>query len=278
MNYKLIVSDLDGTLLNSAGKVSEATKELIRAYQRKGGVFTIATGRMEDAVTPYLDHLELEGPVILYNGSKIIDLNKNHVLYEAFLDYDTAKAALKLLRNYDWDVLLYQDRKIYIKGMTPGIEKHVQKEGVACHEVGDLFHFLKSAPTKILIVGNNGKFKLFADELQQLLKSKVNFTQSEETYLEILPQGVSKGAALKKLAEGLRISMDEVIAIGDHLNDVSMIRAAGLGIAMENAHPELKDNASYITVSNDAEGVKSVIHKVLNDQEFCGGTPDADAC
>jgi Cof subfamily protein (haloacid dehalogenase superfamily) len=271
------VSDLDGTLLKSDGKVSAATKELIRAYQRKGGVFTIATGRMEDAVTPYLDHLELEGPVILYNGSKIIDINRNHVLYEAFLDYDTAKAALKLLRNYDWDVLLYQDRKIYIKMMTPGIEKHVQKEGVACHEVGDLYHFLKSAPTKILIIGHNGKFKMFEDELKQQLKLKVNFTQSEETYLEILPQGASKGAALKKLADGLKISMEEVIAIGDHLNDVSMIRAAGLGIAMENAHAELKNNASYITVSNDAEGVKNVIYRVLNDQEFSDDTPNADA-
>lgn len=277
MKYKLVVSDLDGTLLGNDGNVSAGTKELIQSYQRQGGIFTVATGRMEDAVKPHLNRLNVAGPAILYNGAKIIDMDQNHIIFEAFLEYEVAKEALKLLRDYEWDVLLYQNGKIYIKEMTQGIVKHLEKEDVQCEVVGDLNDFLQSAPTKILIIGDNGKFSFFSRELQKRMGRKVNFTQSEETYLEILPEGASKGAALKTLADALKISIEDVIAIGDHLNDLSMIQVAGLGIAMENAHPQLKNNAGYITVSNEAEGVREVLYRVLNDLDFSDNVPDADA-
>ncbi|WP_419822529.1 HAD family hydrolase [Anoxybacterium hadale] len=277
MKYKLVVSDLDGTLLGNDGNVSAATKELIQSYQRQGGIFTVATGRMEDAVKPHLNLLNVAGPAILYNGAKIIDMDKNDIIFEAFLKYEVAKEALKLLQDYEWDVLLYQNGKIYIKEMTPGIEKHLKKEDVECEVVGDLHDFLQLAPTKILIIGDNGKFDFFSQDLQNRMGIKINFTQSEETYLEILPEGASKGAALKTLADALKISIEDVIAIGDHLNDLSMIQVAGLGIAMENAHPQLKDNAGFITVSNEAEGVKEVLLRVLNDLDFSYNIPDADA-
>lgn len=268
MKYKLIVSDLDGTLLRSDGTVSDGTRESIRSFQRNGGYFSIATGRMEDAVKPYVDLLDIQGPVILYNGSKIMNLSTNSVIYESFLDFDIAKTALKLLKKYKWDLLLYQNSKIYIKEMTPGIDKHIRKENVSCEIVGDLHDFLITAPTKILIIGNNEKFGAFAEELQEQVDSIVNITQSETTYLEILPAGATKGTALLKMAKELGISINEVIAIGDHLNDISMVSAAGLGVAMENAHPELKKNADYITVTNEAEGVKQVIDTVLKGLEF----------
>ncbi len=268
MKYKLIVSDLDGTLLCSDGRISEETERLVRMFIQEGGYFTIATGRMEDAVKPFVEYLNIQVPAIFYNGSKIVDIKKDTTIYETFLDYELARTALLLLKNYEWDVLLYQNQKMYVEEITPGIKKHLKKECVACEAVGDLYDFLKEAPTKILIIGNSDKFDVFVDELRRTAASDVNTTLSESTYLEILPQRASKGEALKILAGELDVAMNEVIAIGDHLNDLSMIKAAGLGIAMKNAHPELRKNAAYITASNDEGGVNEVICKVMNDKDF----------
>jgi Cof subfamily protein (haloacid dehalogenase superfamily) len=264
MKYKLIVSDLDGTLLDSRGKISQRTKELIKEFTEKGGIFTFATGRMEDSVTKYLDYLDISNTVIIYNGAKVVDIKKDVVLFEELLEYDLAKTALKIAAEYEWDVLLYLDKKIYVNKITDIIEEYMLKDGVFCEAVGRLDEFLKCEPTKILIIGNPNCFTSYIEKLQKKINASLNYVFSEHNYLEILPEDASKGNALKRLAESESISIEQTIAIGDNLNDLSMIKAAGLGVAVENAQEEVKKCADYITKGNDDEGVAEVIYKVIN--------------
>jgi Cof subfamily protein (haloacid dehalogenase superfamily) len=264
LKYRLIVSDLDGTLLDSKRNISDRTKELINRYINKGGTFTFATGRMEGSARDYIEFLSIESPAIIYNGAKVVDIKKEKVSYEANLDYNTARTALKLSKEYNWDVILYINKKVFVNSITEGIKEYMVKDGVKCEPVGDLFEFLNSSPTKILIIGNPEKFEEYILRLNKTLNILVNNVRSEWNYLEILPDGISKGEALKRLAAELRIPLEEVIAIGDELNDLSMIKVAGLGVAVANANPELIKIADYITKSHDEDGVAEVIDKVLN--------------
>jgi Cof subfamily protein (haloacid dehalogenase superfamily) len=264
MKYKLIVSDLDGTLLDSNREISKRTKELIKEFTEKGGIFTFATGRMEASVGKYLDYLDISDPVVIYNGAKVVDIKKGVVLFEELLEYDLAKTALKIAAEYEWDVLLYLDKKIYVNEITDVIEEYMLKDGVYCEAVGRLDEFLKCEPTKILIIGNPNCFAPYIEQLQKQINTSLNYVFSEHNYLEILPGDASKGSALKKFAESINISIEQTIAIGDNLNDLSMIKAAGLGVAVENAQDEVKKCADYITKGNDDEGVAEVIYKVIN--------------
>ncbi len=265
MKYKLIVSDLDGTLLDSQRRISQRTKDLIKEFTKKGGVFTFATGRMEASVAKYLDYLDISCPVILYNGAKIVDVMKNAVLYEELLEYDLAKKALKIASKYEWDVLLYLEKRIFVKKINDVIKEYMIKDGVCCEAVGELYDFIKYPPTKILNIGDSNFFSSYIEEVKQQINTPLNFVISEHNYLEILPEASSKGNALIKLADSLNISIEESIAIGDNLNDISMINAAGLSVAVENAHEKVIACADYITKSNVNEGVAEILHKVIND-------------
>jgi Cof subfamily protein (haloacid dehalogenase superfamily) len=107
------------------------------------------------------------------------------------------------------------------------------------------------------------KFDSVVSTLEETFGDKLNCIKSDAEYLEILPENASKGLALEIIAQSLGIPMAEVIAAGDHFNDISMIKAAGLGVAVQNAEPEVLDAADYITASNDEDGVADVIEKVI---------------
>lgn len=114
MKYKLIVSDIDGTLISSRGEISSRTKELVKIYQKKGGKFSIATGRMLESILPFINELEIDIPVIIYNGSQIVDVNNNKIIYELKLDYKVAIEALEACSDYNLDPILYLDNTAYI--------------------------------------------------------------------------------------------------------------------------------------------------------------------
>ncbi len=264
MKYKLIVSDIDGTLITDGGPVAKETKRLVSEYQKKGGLFTVGTGRMEKAVKAIMEALDTDTPAIVYNGSSVINIKTNVAIYEAKLNDDVAKLALKIYQDHGLDAILYIDQVAYVAKITPAIASHIEKEEVGCVEVNDLYNFLDKAPTKILFIGDEEKFSAFQNKLESKKMSPLNFICSEHNYLELLPEGVSKGQALKILAESLEIPIEETIAIGDERNDVSMIEAAGLGVAVQNAKPELLAKANYVTQGNANKGVEEILHKVIN--------------
>jgi len=257
--YRMLVTDIDGTLVDHQQQISKENMEKIRAFQEQGGIVTIATGRMEKAAFRFVSDLGIKHPVILYNGAKIVDFERNVCALELLLPTAIVEQALELMKQQSLNMIFYAEGKLWVSQMNPTIETYMKKDGVVCQVWENEAFLLKTSITKVLIIAEDKNFHVVYDRLAN--NPNCELVNSEETYLEILPPRASKGAALKLLAAQLGIPIEEVIAIGDHLNDLDMLVEAGLGVAVENAHPELKKVAGYIAPSHLEHAIADVIDK-----------------
>jgi Cof subfamily protein (haloacid dehalogenase superfamily) len=262
---KLLISDMDGTLLNSKHEISDENYNAIREFISSGGLFTVATGRMTKTVFPYLSRLPVNAPAILYNGAAIYDFKKEKMLYENHLPaYESLEFIAGIINNFpDAGIEIFQGNEIYLLKENDETIKHFKRESLPSkitplNEVPKMWY-------KIIIVWDPENLKK-VDEYMRATGFDVKFkglrcTYSEPQFIEILSTDCSKGSALNILTEMLGIDTANVIAIGDNLNDLEFLNEAGLGIAVDNAHPELKKNADELTVNNDNHALSSVINK-----------------
>ncbi|HEX7056700.1 MAG TPA: Cof-type HAD-IIB family hydrolase [Bacilli bacterium] len=259
--YRMIVTDIDGTLVDTQQMISAENKTKIYSFQQQGGIVTLATGRMEDATRRFVQDLNIRHPVILYNGGKIVDFTTGQCLFEAVLAEDVIRALIRLLEANPHNMIFYSEKKLWVKEITPTLQDYMKKDQVQCSVWKTPEFLLQSKVNKILIIREDRNFSAVRQALEQLTGRSCELVQSEPTYLEVLPQGVSKGRALQMLVDHLGIDIREVIAIGDNLNDLDMILKAGLGVAVSNAHPKLKEHAQYIASSHLDHAVADVIEK-----------------
>ncbi len=264
MKYKMIISDVDGTLLDSNHQITEENKKAVKEYMESGGLFSLATGRIEKSATDIQKELSIKIPLILYNGAKIVDLESRSVIYERHITEDQAIAAVKALEISPVSVIIYSEGEGYTPDFTKNINDHAEMEGINPVLKEDLMDINLAKVNKILFAGNNDEnddilFGNFLKEYKKLCSDLPFIVRSNKRYLEILPEGVNKGTAVEFLAGYLKIPMKEVICIGDNLNDLEMIQMAGLGIAMGNGHEELKTAADIIAPPNTDSGLARVI-------------------
>lgn len=256
MRKQLIISDLDGTLLDSSQKISMKNQNAIYDFKRKGGLFTFATGRIEPAVKPYVEQLKINLPVILYNGAKIVCPVTQKVLYErSFQIHFNFYEKLIELADEQVSVLFYQNSGIYTDVKNLVTEAYERKESVRVQTRNGIY---EERVNKILIIANRKKLKQYESFI---LASPLDCTivYSENNYLEILPKGVSKGVAVNKLKRIMNDPFIQIICIGDNLNDYTMMKVADKGIAVENAHPVLKEAAAEVTVNHENSAIAKVI-------------------
>ncbi len=267
MKYRLLVADIDGTLVTSDREITPRVLGAVRSAQRSGVRVCLATGRIWQSAEPYFRRLGADPPAILYNGGMVFDFGTGAVLRRVPLAYEHARAVLKLLREFpEVQPHLYVGDRVYTGRANVDTDRYRRKDSLTVEEVGDLVAFLPPEPMKILIIGARPDLLRVMARIQALPMS-INAVFSEETYLEVLPQGSSKGAALEFVARHLQVPLAGAIAVGDNLNDLEMIRAAGLGVAMGNAPAELKAHAGYVTATNDDEGLAEVIHRFILEDE-----------
>lgn len=261
--FRLFVADIDGTLLTSHREIPAGVLAAVRATQERGVRVCLATGRMWRSAEPYFRRLGADPPAILYNGGMVYDFRTDTVLRRVPLAVDHARAVLELLREFPQvQPHLYVGDRVYTGRLNELSERYQRKDELVVEQVGDLLAFLPPDPMKILIIGVRQDLVQVMAQLR-MLPLPINAVFSEEIYLEILPVGSSKGAALGFVAEALGIPLDAVIAVGDNLNDLEMIRLAGLGVAMGNAPKELQVEADYVTSTNDEEGLREVIRRFV---------------
>ena len=265
LEYKLLITDMDGTLLDSRQEVPGENRSAIQRLIAAGGLYTFATGRNEEAAMPYAKDLAINAPAILYNGARVVDLERSEALLERHLPLEEAVSVLTLATTFDVRVNLYMGGKIYVERIDPVIREYMAKDRVTCVEIGNLTAFLKRGranpmPTKFLAIGDGATLESLREVVHTTFPA-LSLVRSEPTYLEVLPPGVCKGAALHSLCEHLGIERRQVVAMGDGPNDIELIEAAGLGIAVENAHPSLKERAGFISPSNEACGVAEVVRR-----------------
>lgn len=265
---KLIVSDMDGTLLNSSKNLTEQTIKAVKYARNNGVEFTIATGRMYSSAAIFARQLDINVPIIVCNGALIKNHKTKEILYEEPINEIKSKEICEVLDNLGLYYHMYTQDKFFTKELKytslnySNNNKIAPKEDYIDIEIVEDFLNVCNEKHRIL------KFVAIEDECpDKLLQAKkmleqqegLEFSKSWNNNLEIMSKGISKGNALSMLIENCGYKMSEVLALGDQRNDISMIERAGVGIAMNNADDYVKSRADKITLSNDEEGVAIAI-------------------
>ena len=270
--YKLVVSDLDGTLLVNS-HLPEFNLNSIKKIREKGVKFCIATGRTIQStryILKELDSYNKENEYsILFNGCTIIENKDNKILYFKGIEYEIANKLFEIGKKYNVMLLVYTIDACYVWKSYENEVKRQEKLDEKLTFMTDLnIDFIKEKKipvTKIIFGSEDNKYLLeIKKELDKIFKDDISISFSSEVYLEINSNNVNKGIALEWLSNYLKININETIAIGDNNNDLSMIEKAGLGICVKNAIDNIKRKAKYVTEKKFDEGaVKEVLDKFI---------------
>ncbi|XEC93799.1 Cof-type HAD-IIB family hydrolase [Paenibacillus tarimensis] len=267
MKYKLIAIDVDDTLLNDDIQVTEGTKAALAEAIAQGVTITLATGRMFPSAKKIATQIELNVPIITYQGALVKTLFDEEVLYERSVPARAARKLLTFCEEHELHLQLYVNDVLYAQEDNRKVKDYSKLSNIPYVVDPDYDRLIEQPLTKMLIIDDPQKLDEMALMLKPLIGDQVHITKSKPHYLEFMHKEGTKGHAVQFLAAHIGCSMDEVIAIGDSWNDREMLEVAGLGVAMENAVPPLKDIADYVTRSNNDEGVRYVIDKFVLNKE-----------
>ncbi|WP_409344264.1 Cof-type HAD-IIB family hydrolase [Paenibacillus sp. MBLB4367] len=259
---KLIVLDIDDTLLDDKGSISQETKDVIKKTMDDYKVnVTLATGRMFVSARHIAEQIGVTAPVITYQGALIKTLSDSRTLYEQAIDSSAVKAVMQYAEQKSYHLHVYSGDVLYVKEANEKVRKYSDMHGVP-YVVQPDFHALLEAPmTKMLIFEESDVVHQAWLELSEQLQGQCYVTKSKPYFLEIMHHEVNKGTALRMLCGYLGYELSDVMAIGDGWNDKDMLKAAGLAVAMGNAADEVKLLADDVTDTNNAEGVSKAIRK-----------------
>jgi len=271
--YKIIISDFDGTLLRRDCTVGERTKNAIKAYIDSGGVFTVCTGRMLKSILPEVKKLGInEGLIASYQGAVISDIATGNILRHEYYSAEEAELVLSELEKKNLAVHMYTLDGLFVNYSDERLRAYEEVCHVKAEFCPDLKRKLienKLRVIKFLAVVAPEEHDGLISSLQNILGEKYYVTASAKFLAEVLPVGQNKGEAVKFLASYYNVDINDVIAVGDNLNDLPMIEAAGLGIAVLNAAEELKMQADLVAASNDDDAVGKIIEKYgLGDEQW----------
>ena len=265
MKYKLIVLDLDGTLTNSKKEITPRNRETLIRMQEQGIRLVLASGRPTYGIVPLAN--EFGGFILSYNGGEIINWETQEMVYENVLPNEVVPVLYECARTHQLSILTYDGAEIITENsQDPYVLKEAFLNKMAVRETNDFLTDITLPVAKCLIVGDADKLIPLEAELCLRLQGRINVFRSEPYFLELVPQGIDKALSLAVLLKEIGVAREEVIAIGDGYNDLSMIKFAGLGIAMGNAQEPVKKAADYITLSNEEDGVAEAINKFCNQQ------------
>lgn len=267
MKYKMLVLDIDGTLTNARKEITERTRQTIIELQKHGVKVVLASGRPTYGIVPSAQILEMdkyEGYILSFNGGNIIDCKTGKPVFEKIIEqsyigeiYDQVKEKQVAIMTYEGDSIITE---------TPD-DYYVQKEAfinkMKIRQVDNFKEYVDFHVTKVLVAADGDYLKGVEQEMLDHFGDSLSIYRSEPFFLEIMPPNIDKAASLEKLLQTLHMTKADMIACGDGANDISMIKYAGLGVAMENAQEKVKQCADYITKSNEDDGVAHAI------EQFC---------
>ncbi|WP_286845033.1 MULTISPECIES: Cof-type HAD-IIB family hydrolase [unclassified Proteiniphilum] len=268
MKYKLLVLDVDGTLVNSKKELSEQTLTALLKVQHMGLRIVLASGRPAYGLRHLIEKLELKkwgGYILSYNGGQIIDVGNDKVIFEKRIDPSMIPYLEKKAQKNGFGIFTYHNNQLITT--KPG-DKHIQDEaalnGLEIVPVKNLSSVVDFSPCKC-VLSSDDETALVAlkDYWRKRLAGVLDVYRSESFFLEVVPEFIDKGNTLGVLIEKLGIDAKEVMAIGDGRRDFSMLQLAGFGVAMGNARDSIKACADYITGDNDNNGVATAVQKLL---------------
>lgn len=285
--YKLIAIDLDGTLLNSYGEVTDKNKEAIEYALNKGANVILASGRDPQTMKKISQELGIENYLIAGNGASVYDIKLEKNIYENFLEVDKALKIIKICKENSIFFSVYTTNGIITEGIEYNIKVFNNENNFRPNNkrtiieiVNDICNYVKEKRPNILkiiicdenkIIFNNiiEKMKKVKNveilEVEHMSKKIIRIGTEEYPieyfYTEVTNKNANKWEAIEFLIRKLGIKENEVMCIGDNMNDLKMIKNAGLGIAMKNSAIEKQNIADYVTEDNNSDGVGNAIYK-----------------
>lgn len=284
--YKLIAIDLDGTLLNSYGLISEKNREAIKKAQENGVKIVLASGRTTNSVKSLAEELGGNEYIICGNGSLIYDLKKDEIIYDKFIDKNKALQIIQICEQNSIYYNVYTEDMVIAKTLDNNVLFYHQENSnkpdskkTKINLVDNIYEYVKNLEGKNIlkftisdkssIIFNSIIKKLrniknidvldVAHMSRKIIKSGTEEVSLEYYYTEITSENVDKWNAVEWLAEKLEIEKEEIMAIGDNINDKLMIDNAGLGIAMGNSDPLIKEIADKTVANNNENGVAEAL-------------------
>ena len=268
MKYRLIAMDLDGTLNNDEKQITEITKNALMAAQQRGIRLALASARPSPGLYRERDVLRLqdhEGILMSYNGGRIVDAATGKVLFETSMPLDETKAVLRFLENLPVTPILDDGVQFYVTDKNAYmVEYECWNNQMVCSEVENLADFISFAPVKILMSVQPEILKDVQAQIAAFLPEDLTVVQTAAFYLEVIPKVINKGQGIRDICRTLGISPEEVIAFGDAANDIPMLQAAGVGVAMGNAADAVKAAADRITRTNNEDGIAAALAELLD--------------
>lgn len=267
-SYRLLAVDIDGTLTRPDGSVSARTVRVIQALQKRGMHLCIASGRPPQGIMPVARMMGMDdygGYIIGFNGGLVMDYASGKVIYTASLPDEALPVVLECGRRPGHAVFTYADGYICTESPDdPYVRISHQRNGMPVRAVSDFIAQIPLPVPKCIISGDPGTIPAMQREVLDRLRGVADAYISDPYFLEVVRQGVDKADALSRLMERLGVTCHQLVAAGDGHNDIGMIRLASMGIAMGNAHPDVRSVADVVAPSAAQDGLAQVLEGLLD--------------
>ncbi len=267
---KLIVTDLDGTLLNDSKNIPEKNIIALKEAVKNGIHISVATGRNFYSAKKYIEELDLDVPVIFQNGSFIYEWKKNIILYQTPLKSEIAKIVIKFARKEDLFYILYKDflsqKDMYIdKPYFGAFKGYMEHNNWRLNFVSDVLKYIIEDVAEIALVGDENKILSVISQLKNESELSIvkNNRIEDEVFYEFFGAGTGKENAMNFLLNHFDVSHSETMYIGDNYNDIELLKIVGYPVVMANAPEEVKIFGKYITSSNNEGGVGDAVRRIV---------------
>ncbi len=261
----MIATDLDGTLLNNNREISRENMLVINKAINMGIIVVPCTGRAIQGIARFEELKGLRMPAVAYNGGMVINLENMEVIYHCPLSYPDAEFIINKGIELNTNICVWIDNKLYCNKINRYTLDYSTISGVQPIKFKSFNDINNKTITKVLWYDTEERIALFLNIMAKTIYKNVCCCTSKPWFLEFFNSATSKGLALEKLGKIYNIKQSEIIAIGDELNDISMVKYAGIGVAMANARKELKAIADYVTTSNNNDnGFAEAINKLIS--------------
>ena len=265
MKKRLLFLDLDGTLLNDAKEITAGNRASLAKTLERGHGVIITTGRPLKSALEQARRLGLDQPgcyTIAYNGAMVYDWGKQDTIFCRALEIPTVIRTFEKANELGEHIQTYDSHDVLVepRGDDDAVRRYCKMVSMTYRVIEDVHTDLKEEPVKCLVINYEKEDGLVAMQawIQENME-QLDCFRSSEYFLEVVPKGMNKGEAVKMLCNLLNVEIDDAVAVGDAANDLAMLKAAGIGVAMSNGTDEVKAVASYITTrDNNHDGVAEV--------------------
>lgn len=265
---KVLILDIDGTLVNSRKEITPKTYEALMKVQEAGHIIVLASGRPYPGMKGFVQKLNMDklgGYAIAFNGGRIVDCVTGKSVYEKTIPNKYAKIIYDYAIAYGIGMVTYKDDMV-ITGTE--IDDYMQYEArlnyMSLKKVKDFVKFVDYDMVKCLLTAEpETKAPVCEQELKEMLAPDINVFRSEPYFIEVTTKDVDKSTTIPELLKLLGLKREQTICCGDGFNDLTMVKYGGIGVAMGNAQDIVKQNADYVTASCDEDGIAEVVYKFI---------------